>query len=132
MSCSKPSYSNLLAKSDKAGRTIGNGIQPNHGGPCPIRRPTLIRNLSGQSYKDVERAIFLSHLPMPVRTALASSKAPTNNLLADEANDIFLERRVRVRSRARNAVSAINAAPVLDGPEVEWIPDPHPQVNAMD
>ena len=104
---------------------------PTMGDNLPSDVLLLIRNLSGQSYKDVERAIFLSHLPMPVSTALASSKAATNDQLADEANDVFLEHRVAARSRVRPAVSAVAArpAPAVDGAEIEWIPDPRPKVN---
>ena len=72
---------------------------PTMGDNIPSDVLLQIRNLSGSSYKDVERAIFLSHLPPVVHTALASSKAPTNNQLADEANSIYLEHKISARSR---------------------------------
>ena len=97
---------------------------PTMGDNIPSDILLLIRNLSGSSYKDVERAIFLSHLPPAVRTALASSKADTNDQLADEANAIFLEDRVGARGRSRT-VAAVSSLE-----EVPWIPDEVPEVNA--
>ena len=72
---------------------------PSMGDNIPSDVLLMIRNLSNSSYKDVERPFFLLHLPPVVRTALASSKAATNNQLTDEANSIYLEHRVGVRSR---------------------------------
>ena len=94
---------------------------PTMGDNIPSDILLQIRNLSGSSYKDVERAIFLLHLPPVVRTALASSKAATNDLLADEANSIYLEHRIGSRSRAGAAAVAS-----VQPQEVEWIPDPVP------
>ena len=54
------------------------------------------------------------HLPPSVRTALASSKATTNDQLADEANTMFLELKVGARSRAR-VVASVKGAPEEDG-----------------
>ena len=79
---------------------------PTMGDNIPSDILLMIRNLSNSSYKDVERAIFLLHLPPVVQTALASSKVATNDLLADEANSIFLEHKVGSCSRPR-AVTAV-------------------------
>ena len=81
---------------------------------------------AGSSYKDVERAIFLLHLPPAVWTALASSKADSNDALADEANTIFLEHRIGVKSKPHS----VSARHLQSGPEVEWIPDDRPEISA--
>ena len=98
---------------------------PTMGDNIPSDILLMIRNLSGSSYKDVERAIFLSHLPPVVRTALASSKATSNDQLADEANAVYLEHKIGVKSRTVPAVSAV-------AEEVPWIPDDQPQVNSSE
>ena len=102
---------------------------PTMGDNIPWDILLMIRNLSGSSYKYVERAIFLSHLPPVVRTALASSKAATNDQLADEASAIFLEHKIGARARAR----AVSAVEVPDQEEdVPWIPDEAPRVFAAE
>ena len=50
-----------------------------------------IQTLSGASYDTLERAMFLNHMPLSVRTALASSEARTNDELATEADAIMEE-----------------------------------------
>ena len=84
---------------------------PTMGDNIPSDILLLIRNLSGSSYKDVERAIFLSHLPPAVRTVLASLKAETNDQLADEANAIFSEHKVGARGRARTCLLYTSPSP---------------------
>ena len=101
---------------------------PSMGDNIPSDVLLRIRNLSSSSYKDVERAIFLLHLPPVVRTALASSKATTNDQLADEANAIYLEHKVGARARART-VAAVQWSP--DEEDVPWIPDQELAVNSM-
>ena len=75
------------------------------------RKPTnlmmKIRKLSGSSYEAVERAIFLGQMPVEVRTALASSKARTNDELCEEADAVVEEFRLANESRG-----APHAAPV--------------------
>ena len=91
---------------------------PTMGDNLPSDILLMIRNLSDSSYKDVERAILLLHLPPAVRTALASSKAATNDLLADEANSIFLEHQAGARSKVRS-IAAVES----HQDNVPWIPD---------
>ena len=59
------------------------------------RRPSnilmKIQTLSGASYDALERAMFLNHMPLSVRTALASSEARTNDELATEVDAIMEE-----------------------------------------
>ena len=50
-----------------------------------------IRNLSGLSYDALERAMFLNQLPTAVRTALAGSKAVSNDELCAEADAVMDE-----------------------------------------
>ena len=50
-----------------------------------------IRTLSGSNYEAMEQAMFLSQLPLPVRTALANSKAATNDELGVEADNVMEE-----------------------------------------
>ena len=101
---------------DKQAELLEMVSNPTMGDNIPSDILLLIGNLSGSSYKDVERAIFLSHLPPAVQTALASSKAETNDQLADEANAIFLEHKVGARGRARTVAALAHPE------EVPWIP----------
>ena len=48
----------------------------------------------------MERAMFINQMPPGVRTALASSKARTNDELCDEANTIHEEFCLADRARA--------------------------------
>ena len=58
-------------------------------------RPTnimmKITNLSGSSHDALERAMFLNQLPTAVRTALAGSKAISNDELCAEADAVMDE-----------------------------------------
>ena len=71
-----------------------------------------IRTLSDNSYDSMERAMFLLQLATPVRTALASSKARTNDELVTEADAIQEEFRIasRVRSAPHTATVEVDAA----------------------
>ena len=81
------------------------------------RKPTnlmmKIRKLSGSSYDAVERAIFLGQMPVEVRTALASSKARTNDELCEEADAVVEEFRLANESRGAPHAAAV------DIPEVD-------------
>ena len=75
-----------------------------------------IRTLSGASYDALERAMFLSQLPHTVRTALANSKAATNDELAVEADNVLEEFQLGSSSfSAPHAISAVDRTP----PEVD-------------
>ena len=75
-----------------------------------------IRNLSGSSYEALERAMFLNQLPPQVRTALASSKAATNDELATEADAVVEEFNIANESRGipQAAVNAVQPPVEVD------------------
>ena len=75
-----------------------------------------IRNLSGSSYEALERAMFLNQLPPQVRTALASSKAATNDELATEADVVVEEFQIANEARGlpHAAVTAVHQPPEVD------------------
>ena len=75
-----------------------------------------IRNLSGSSYDALERAMFFYQLPPQVRTALASSKAATNDELATEADAVVEEFNIANESRGlpHTAISAVQPPMEVD------------------
>ena len=73
-----------------------------------------IRKLSDSSYEAMERAMFLHHMPLPVRTALASSKATSNDELAAEADAVLEEFQLgRDANAVPHAVAAVTTLPPL-------------------
>ena len=67
-----------------------------------------IRNLSGISYDAMERAMFRNQLPAEVRTALASSKAMSNDELVSEADAVMEEFKIAKRTASTpRAVTAV-------------------------
>ena len=61
-------------------------------GNCrPSNLLMTICTLSGSSYEALERAMFLSQLPLAVRTALANSKTASNDELGAEADNVMEE-----------------------------------------
>ena len=72
-----------------------------------------IRTLSGANYDALERAMFLNQLPNAVRTALANSKAASNDELAVEADNILEEFQLGSSSFSTpHAVSSIDRTPL--------------------
>ena len=74
-----------------------------------------IRTLSGASYDAMERAMFLNQMPLAVRTALASSKAASNDELSAEADAIYEEFRIgQTMTGTPHAVAALQAPLEVD------------------
>ena len=75
-----------------------------------------IRNLSGSSYEALERAMFLNQLPPQVHTALASSKAATNDELATEADVVVEEFQIANEARGlpHAAITAVHQPPEVN------------------
>ena len=92
------------------------------------------RQLSGESYQSLERAMFLNKLPPQVRTGLANSSAPNNDALAKEANSILEEVLLARVPAVAPHVAAIAAAEEDPQPmEVSAIRQPpRPVVQPMD
>ena len=84
------------------------------------RRPSTImmriRSLSGSSYDALERAMFLNQLPVPVRTALASSNIASNDDLTAEADRITEEFELATAAQGSPAVhvTTLPMAPPLE------------------
>ena len=94
----------------------------------------MIRTLSDTNYDSMERAMLLLQLPTPVRTALASFKARTNDELVTEADAVHEEFRIanRVRSVPHAATVEVDAAfrqrqgrPFTPAPPVQSSSAPH-------
>ena len=69
-----------------------------------------IRNLSGKSYKAMEWAMFLSQLPVPVRTSLTGSKAKSNDDLVSGPDDVAEEFQLANASLAMpHSISAVES-----------------------
>ena len=74
-----------------------------------------IRTLSGASYDALERAMFLNQLPHAVRTALANSKAASNDDLAVEADNVMEEFQLGSASLAApHSVSSVDRTVEVD------------------
>ena len=96
------------------------------GGALGDKKPSSflrkIRTLSNSSYEAMERAMFLHHMPTTVRTALASSKATSNDALAAEADAVMEQFQL-----AREANSIPHAIAAVDVPENTASFRPRPQ-----
>ena len=104
---------------------------PSMGDNIPSAVLLMICYLSNSSYKDVECAIFLLHLPPVVWTAPASWKAATNDQPSDSANSIYLEHRVGARSRLPAVTAVRRVREEEEEEEVEWVPDA-PSIHAAE
>ena len=104
------------------------------------RRPSnimmKIRTLTDSNYDNLERAMFLSQVPAAVRTALASSKARTNDELCQEVDAIDEEFKLaNAPLAAPHAVAQVKAAPAhvqVDAVASRYRPIPAPRKTHQD
>jgi len=93
-----------------------------------------IRTLSGSSYDALERALFLNQMPTAVRTALASSKAVSNDELAAEADAVMEEFKLsNLRAGVPHAVATVevDAATIRNQRYGRPFPSGRPQSDAL-